>query len=440
MMTAIEVRRSGAVTVIGPDGPSAAGPVTVVRLGLSGGTLITDVRDATAIPTVEVSDADAASWWLFSLYGREAADRILQFAQSQSSGGEDDADGALSLDFDPPESTTAGHVRRLALALWLRRWWPTTSEQTPELREWLLDAEAGALGFALEDMLDRRHDVAVRLLEPHALRIAVNLFDHNARAGGSPADERIDAVLVDAAVAALEVGDPDAEGMAVLSDAERAVRDSDAEVHRLRAALDDELGFAALVELMRVERSRPVADEMAFSAGGGDVLTGGRADAAQSDGVVRGRAPVDPRSVPARVFSAADDAITWTMRALEGRVRCDVTVALASAAPLASEYSARVEVGGRTASVVLTQDDDLLYARCELDGDPSGDELLVSVFASDGPFGSIAARPTADRRRDRDEIAAVVQSRAQAARSGPRDGWDAPFAAELAFAATVAVL
>lgn len=429
-MTVLTLRRHGVYTIVEPERPAGPDDITTVRLGLSGGALVFDVTEAAPLPRVEVFDIDAASWWLFSLYGYAAAERIVQFAQAADDDAAQPEPEALPVEHGPRLDA----LRRLALALWMRRWWPSPSADVADMREWLLDAEAGILADDLEIALDRDRALAERLLAPHLERIAANLADHDARLDAGLVDTRIDEVLRAAATVALDVVDPAEEGYDDLDTIERAVRRADELAVELRSELDRDDALAAAIDALAdagVVFPDPDEEHELYALAAGDGEDGSL--------VQRGWAPVDPRAVAPRILSTADDAIAWEVHETDGGVRCDVTVQTAPAADLAKigRFFARVDQGASSSVVALQRLGGQLYGEVWLDASVDGRTIEVTVYDGIDGFDGVAPRSADARARERDAIARIIGARTRAAEAGPQEGWQRPFAAELGSAAKV---
>ncbi|TQJ30700.1 hypothetical protein [Microbacterium sp. SLBN-146] len=429
-MTVLTLRRHGVSTIVEPERSARVDDITTVRLGLSGGALVFDVTDADSLPRVEVFDIDAASWWLFSVYGYAAAERIVEFAHAADDGHEEPAAEELAGERGPRLDS----LLRLALALWMRRWWPTPSAAVPELTEWLLDAEAGVLADDLEIALDRDRALAERLLAPHLERMAANLAAHDARLDASPVDARIDQVLRAAAAVALDVVDPAEPGFDGLDAIDRAVRHADDLTTRLRSGLADDDALAAAIDAIvnaGLESSEPGEEHEIYALAAGDDDEGSL--------VQRGSAPVDPRAVAPRILSTADDAIVWEVHATAGGLRCDVTVQTSPAAELAKigRFFARVDQDGSSSVVALQRLGGQLHGEVWLDASIGDRSLVVTVYDGIDGFDGVAPRSADLRARERDAIARIIGARARVASAGPQDGWQGPFAAELGASAKV---
>jgi len=437
-MTTLTARRRNRYTVVAPAEIADFSSITSVRLGLAGGTLVFDVQEHDPVASVEIFDADAAAWWLFSLYGVEAAETILDIA----AGDREDAPDPILVEV--VHGALADRLRRLALALWLRRWWPQPSDSVPVCLEWLLDAEAAVLASGAEHALDRSIDLSAQLLEPHLISLALNLGDHEARIDGSVIDGVIDAVVVEAAQIALEVSDPDADGYAVLEEIEARIRATDSAASEFRARLDDEGGAGLLASLSGAALSAGETmysddDLFALAAGGSDDLEA-RKDAAEGSAVPSGTLPVDPRAVPPRVLSSAEDAIRWSVDERDGSTGCRIEVEIAPGADprRTGPFFARVDRGGNTAVTALDFWDGVLVGTAWLETTGDLSDPAVTVYSGIDGYDAVAPRAADARRRDRDAIAALVAARnrrAVASTEATASRWDNPFAAELAHAA-----
>ncbi len=177
--------------------------------------------------------------------------------------------------------------------------------------------------------------------------------------------------------------------------------------------------------------------------------------------IARGSGTNDWRRYPPGFVDAAENAVSWTARALGARRQIEVDVVAHSAAPLAgAALAAEVHVnGGSPNRVPLTRRDDLWTGRADLALDPdlptgaTAPRIEVGVLLpgfdpgpdhADRPdhSGTPGAFGEAERRADRDAIRALVRRRLIAAAQprpyevSPHDAFSEPFLAEIAAAAT----
>lgn len=386
--------------------------IRTVRLALSGGVLQLDVEHPDPVPSIELIDLDAASWWLASVIGGAAAELLL-----------DETMPAEGTEFEAvPESETSlfDVLRRLALALWLKRWAPTSGVS----REWLLDAEAGVLAFRADDALDPGQPLAATLLEPVLSKLVSAASRHYQPLAGDGDGEIIAKTLVDALDAAVEVADPGTEGF------------------------DDALEVLGVISREEANITGALArfeSEVAENAGNLAVHAG-HTTAPAARVISEGCAPVDPLAVPARVISPRGTALGW--KVYQGGeadpesvgLRCELTAAAAeTAAPARRDLQARFDYGGRMAVADLRLDKfgELYRGEAWLDASASLNELEDAQLHVFGGVPGAEKRPprTYDQRiQDRDAVASVIAVRVEllderASDTAPQ--WSRPFATEL---------
>ncbi len=390
---------------------AGARDIRTVRLGLSGGVVEFNVLHVNPVPNIELTDLDAASWWLGAIIGHSAAEAVL---------GEQALPEGAELEVVPDaEASLFDVVRRLALALWLKRWAPAPFPGAKGLsREWLLDAEAGALAFKADDALDPGQALAANLLEPVLAQLVSVTARHYQGLAGDGAGGEVARVLLEALDAAIEVADPDTDGFDAAIDVLGVIARED-------ALIVDEL--ANLEEEIAEQKSR-----FAISLGDG---TGspGRA-------VANGSAPADPLVVPARVISVGSRALRWKIfqggEADPGSLglRCEVEVdPAASDTAKRHDLMARIDYGGRLALTELRFDHESGVYKGEawLDATASISELenlTLGVFGGVPGADTRRPRPYKERLADRDAVAEVMTAR----ESVDGSQWNRPFAAELA--------
>jgi hypothetical protein len=286
------------------DQPVAATPLVAV-LEVSGAVLSWTVDDpgdaATRITFTDLSRAD----WLWRVLGESghvaltsAVDRAAPVGEASRSielAGVDIVPGSV----DP--------LRRLAVGLWLRRWWPASRQDgIAGLDRALLDVEvalltAGAQGYFFDDTLDS--DV-VELLAPHATALITHVRDTDPRI--------LDLVRAGAGVAD-EVG---IEG---------------AGWPELYAALDDS---SVTVTMPSVRR-----DDYALAAGEGAGPRG-------AVPIARGVATINWSAVPPGIFDAGENTVDWSVEATGTAV-----VAVVRAAVIGPDPATGVEVRLRSGAI-----------------------------------------------------------------------------------------
>ena len=414
-MTDVTVgRRDGRLRIAAGPAPDAQ-QMRTVRLGVAGGVLAFEVGAADPVPVADLWDVDAAGWWLLSVYGADVAAAVADADVADDHG----EDRIVPVDASAPLLDT---VRRLGLALWMKRWCPVDTAGVPELSRWLLDVEAGLLAVDADHAVDPDLPLAAHLLAPHLGRIAANLAGHHARSGASGADEAIDGVLLRAASTALDIVPPATPGFDVLDRVERWVLAEEQGIQEALTGLDDALAALGLYEDRRV---------LAVVAGD---------DAEAGETLAAGVAPVDVRAVAAGVLSSADDAIAWSVHRDGGGLRCEVDVARpeATSAPLRlGELFVRVDQGAVVTAAVLDPGPDRYRAPRWLDATAPVEDLAVTVYGGVADAEAVPNRPVAERLADRDALRELVGRRAAAQKEADLTAWDRPFAAETLVLATV---
>ncbi|WP_340682408.1 hypothetical protein LCL61_27515 [Amycolatopsis coloradensis] len=304
---------------------------------------------------IELTDAAAAEPWLTRLAGAEAT--LVALGQ-----------GHIELPAQP-------ELGRLALLLWLRRWWPAgPSLGIPSLDPALLDLETAVATADVEGL-------------------AEGLLDGFE---ASPA-ELFDAAIADDAL--LAAGPPVAEEVRGLCT-------------RLAAWFDDE------DDVVRAETAAEMSARLGTATPGqrAYTLAAGLAPLAPGEGVLAsGRASVDWARVPPGILDAGEDTVTWRIVVAATATRLEIVVAGAFAdaaitafASHAGEPFAEVplELGaGRfSGTAELNETATRLAARVH-----SGQIAVVVGVAGEGVAGTTA--------EDRAEVVALVRARPPAART-----------------------
>ncbi|AUI59467.1 hypothetical protein [Amycolatopsis sp. BJA-103] len=298
---------------------------------------------------IELSDAGAAEPWLTRLVGAETSLTVLGQGQA-----------------DLPASPELG---RLALLLWLRRWWPASpSLGVPSLDPALLDLETAVATAAVEDLAEGLLDA----------------FE------ASPA-ELFDTAIADGAL--LAAAPPVAADVRSLCTRLAAWFDEQDDVVRAEAAAE---------VLVRLETAAPGQRAYALAAGAESGVPG--------EGLLTsGRASVDWARVPPGVLDAAEGTVTWRIvtAAATTRLEVDVTGAFADAALTA----VATHDGERFAEVPLALGAGRFTGTADLDDAASrlaasvhsGRIGLVVGVAAEGVAGTTA--------EDRAAVVALVRAR-----------------------------
>ncbi|OXM50480.1 hypothetical protein [Amycolatopsis alba] len=324
--------------------PVVAADGALIRFALA------DLLDGrTASMRVELSDAGAAEPWLTRLAGAETSLTVLGHGQA-----------------DLPARPELG---RLALLLWLRRWWPASpSLGVPSLDPALLDLETAVATADVEDL-------------------AEGLLDGFE---ASPAE------LFDTAIAA----------GALLAAAPPVAADVRGLCARLAAWFDDQddvvRAEAAAEMSARLENAAPGRRSYALAAGTDPAATG--------EGVLAsGRASVDWARVPPGILDAAENTVAWRIvtTAATARLEVDVAGAFADAAIAAvathdGEPFAEVPLALGAGRFTGTADLDAAATRLAA-GVHSGRITLVVGVAGEGVAGTTP--------EDRAQVVALVRAR-----------------------------
>ncbi|MFV0460529.1 MAG: hypothetical protein ACK5MT_17365 [Actinomycetales bacterium] len=162
----VNVGEGDVVEIVTADG--FPHPLFQVVLTVPGGELSYDMRDLTLPWLAVVHDSFSARWWVDALYGDPVLEAVEAAAASAGVGDQDPhaagggaADPGTVVD---PNSAGSG-LARLALGLWIRRFWPSPADDSiGPLDERLLDAELAALAWESELLLGPH--LARTLVEP----------------------------------------------------------------------------------------------------------------------------------------------------------------------------------------------------------------------------------------------------------------------------------
>ncbi|MEU9794793.1 hypothetical protein AB0E27_30050 [Streptomyces sparsogenes] len=392
-------------------GGEPAGPAfTRAVLDVAGAVLTWPVLGAPGLPAAQVHDAGRAQQWLWALYGERVAAAVHGCAAREPT----DVTVAAEV------TTLAGGAARLAFGHWAARWWPASYvEGIPGLEPDVLGLELAALTHQCQQLFDtafgdQPDDCAAELIEEHQAaldplvrwRLAPSQSDDTAR--------HLDSVL------------------RLVDDAGDSAGLDGPSLRHLRASLDQRRPVGTPVDLGTL-----FARHTGYAlAAGVPLVAGGRV-------ITRGSGSNDWRRYPPGFVDAAEEAVSWTARAVGARRRIEVEVVADVAAPAAGAHLvAEVRVdGGRAARVPLARRDDLWTGRADLDVDlglPSAampPRIEVGVLLPGFDPGPGAPGDAAHR----DAVRALARQRlAAAARPSPYDDTPlGPFLAEIAAAAAV---
>ncbi|WP_327111619.1 hypothetical protein OG206_02300 [Streptomyces sp. NBC_01341] len=378
-------------------------------LDVAGAVLEWPVLAVPRPPAAHVHDARRAQQWLWAFYG----ERVAAAVHDTMAG-----DGPDRILVGADATPLADSAARLALGHWAARWWPASyTDGIPVLDPDVLGLELAALTHVCQQLFDDRDDqpddCAADLVGEHraALDLLIRWWRAESRQTGTA--ERLEDVLRlidDVADRAGLVG-PDLRG--------------------LRSALDLPGPAAA-----PADPGPLFARKDAYALAAGEHRTGG------GRVITRGSGTNDWRRYPPGFVDSAEDAVSWTTRALGARRQIEVEVvahvaAPGSGTPLMAEFCVD---GGRPDRMPLARRDDVWTgtADLELPSEAVAASLDVGVllpgFDPDaGGAGEGAVRA------GRDAIRALARRRLAAARpyDSERRGVPEPFLAETA-AATAA--
>ncbi|MGW3645930.1 hypothetical protein [Streptomyces sp. NPDC000878] len=374
--------------------------------------------DPDRLPSAEIHDPGRAQQWLWALYGESVAAVVHDCGRATG-----DLTGVRVI---AHPTALAGSAARLALGHWAARWWPASyPDAIPALQPDLLGLELAALTHHCQQLFDGDGDYgddqpdgcAAELIAEHEAALDPLLQWWRGAPQQADVASHLESVL------------------RLIDDAADTAGLDGPALRELRSALDGR-GPAG-----------PQADPGAlFARPDGYALAAGEPLGAGGRLIARGQGTNDWRRYPPGFVDAAENAVTWTARALGARRRIEVEVVAHSAAPTAgASLVAEVQVnGGDPHRVPLTRRDDLWTGRRELDPDLLGGVptpsievgILLPGFdpAPGAPDGRIA--------RAREAVRALVRRRLTAATEptahdgSPHDTPSAPFLAETAAAAT----
>ncbi|MFF0095903.1 hypothetical protein ACFYSF_39130 [Streptomyces canus] len=305
-------------------------------LDVAGAVLTWPVLGAPGPPSAEVHDRGRAQQWLWALYGERVATAVHDRTAAEPDG--------VRVAADPTD--LAGSAARLALGHWAARWWPASyPDGIPALEADVLGLELAALTHRCQQLFDgegdQPDDCTAELIEEH--RDALDPLIQWWRAAPQSADtaRQLESVLrlIDHAADTIGLDGPD--------------------LRHLWSSLDQ-----------RSPAGVPVDPGSLFARhGGGYALAAGEQLVAGGRVIARGSGTNDWRRYPPGFVDAAEDAVSWTARALGARRRIEVEVVAHTAAPSAGvPLVAEVHVnGGGPNRVPLTRTDDRWTGRADLD-------------------------------------------------------------------------
>lgn len=397
-MVDVDVGRTddGTIRIVGTPGthrPVHRPVFAQAVLDVAGTVLVwPDVADL-GLPTAEVHDVGRAQQWLWAVYGEHVAAAVNACAAG-------DVDDALVV----AEATAlAGSATRLAFGHWAARWWPASYlDQIPALEPDLLGLELAALTYQCQQLFDlagdQPDDCVAELIDEHEAAIEKLIQWWHALPVHAATARSVEAVLrlIDAA-------------------ADNAGLDGTALRH-LRSSLDQPRQGAATVDVGALFSRR-----RDFALAAGDALT------ATGRVIARGTGVNDWRRYPPGLVDAAEDAVSWIVRAVGARRQIEVSVLAGVAAPaagasLVAEF--RVD-GGAPGRVRLGSGGDVWTGRADLEA-PAAEEVHADVLLPGFDPGA-----GDDVRVDREAIRDVARRRlTTAALPTPLGSPAGPFLAE----------
>ncbi|GAA0300178.1 hypothetical protein GCM10009540_19310 [Streptomyces turgidiscabies] len=398
-----DIEAYGDVVAVGPD-------FTRAVLDVAGAVLTWAVLDEPVLPSAEIHDVGRAQQWVWALYGEGVAAAVHDCAAGRT-------DVQVTAEVTAPQGAAA----RLGLGHWATRWWPASySDGIPALEPDLLGLESAALTHRCQQLFDdggdQPDDCAAELIEEHgaALDPLIQWWREAGRA--SDTGRRLESVL------------------RLLDDAADSAGIDGPALRHLRSALEGHgpAGTAA-------------GSGTPFSRRAGYTLAAGETAVAGGRVIARGSGVNDWCRYPPGFVDAAEDAVSWTARALGARRLTEVeALAELSAPATGTSLVAEVRVnGGDPHRAPLTRRDDLWTGYADLSPDLSAAlrtprvEVGVLLPGFD-PGPGTPSSP--DGRAERDAVRALVRRRlTTAARppandANPNDGFPAPFLAETAAA------
>ncbi|MFH8989608.1 hypothetical protein [Streptomyces sp. NPDC017940] len=417
---------------IGDGSAPARGPdFTRAVLDVAGAVLTWPVLGAPGPPSAQVHDAGRAQQWLWALYGERVALAVHERATGRAAG------SPARVRVPADLTALAGDAARLALGHWTARWWPASyPDGIPVLAPDVLGVETAALTHRCQQLFDdggdQPDDCAAELVDEHRAALAPLIQWWHAAPPSTPTARRLEAVLflVDAAADAAGLDGP-------------ALR-------HLRAALAE-----------RPSTGAPADPGTLFARRTGYALAAGAPTAAGGRVIARGAGTNDWRRYPPGFVDAAEDAVSWTARALGAQRRIEVEVLAHGRAPAGAPLVAEVCVNGvHRGRVPLARRDDLWAGHGDLDlnGGPAPGVQLPRVEVAvvlpgfdPGPAPEPSIGPDAvpgagavDDRAARDAVRALARRRLAAAAPDlpydvpPHAAASVPFLAETAAAAIAA--
>ncbi|WP_327320128.1 hypothetical protein [Streptomyces sp. NBC_01235] len=405
------------VVAVGPD-------FTWAVLDVAGAVLTWPVLGDPGPPSAEVHDPGRAQQWLWALYGERVAAAVHDRAEGEPAGVRVAADS----------TALAADAARLGLGHWAARWWPASyTDGIPALEPDVLGLELAALTHRCQQLFDadgdQPDDCVAELIEDHQAALDPLIEWWRAASRSADTARHLESVL------------------RLIDDAaDNAGLDGPA-LRRLRSSLDQ-----------RRPAGVPVDPGVLFARHDGYALAAGERLVEGGRLIARGAGTNDWRRYPPGFVDAAENAVSWTARALGARRQIEVEAVAHGAAPTTgTSLVAEIHVnGGHPNRVPLARRDDVWTGLADVDLGPNPGlsagampprvEVGVLLPGFDPGPGPGPDRPgtsgEAVGRVDRDAIRTLVRQRLTAAAQPlaydplPHDASLGPFLAETAAVAT----
>ncbi|MDX3002758.1 hypothetical protein PWY87_13810 [Kribbella solani] len=352
----------GTISLVPAAPTTGTADFTHAVLDVAGAVLTWSVLDGPTLPTAHIHDPVSAQQWLWALYSEQVAT----------------AEVAVVTEV-PALARTAG---RLAFAHWAARWWPASYlDGIPDLNPAVLALETAALTHQCQQLFDD-DDCIPELIEEHQSALVPLLHWLHSPSITSPVARQLVEVLrlIDDAA--------DCAGLDSLA------------LRTLHASLAQESDITSANELIARKS--------------GYALAAGAQHAGTGRLIARGNGINDWRRYPPGFVDAAEEAISWTLRAQGARRQLDIEVVAHPSAPTGTPLAAEVRLpaGSRPDQaepprIRLTRQDDSWTGQADITL-PSPEQLLIGVEVLLPGFDPGAA---ADASADRAAIRNLARER-----------------------------
>ncbi|MCX5264622.1 hypothetical protein [Streptomyces sp. NBC_00199] len=411
---------------------------TSAVLDVAGAVLSRPVLADPGLPSAWIHDVERAQHWLWALYGERVAAAVHAHAAGETA----------EVRVRAQATALGGAAARLGLGHWAARWWPAShSDGIAALEPDVLGLELAALTHRCQQLFDgeddQPDDCAAALIEEHRTALDALVQWWHAAPGPSDTARRLEGVLrlIDAAADNTGLDGP---ALRRLRSALERRGPAGAPTPSGGPAAEGAPGAAEIPAGLAALLARP----------GGYALAAGERIGAAGRVIARGSGTNDWRRYPPGFVDAAENAVSWTARALGARRHVEAQVVAHPAEPTAgATLVAEVHVdGGGPHRIPLTRQDDVWTGHTDLTPQLStgavSPRVEVGVLLPGFDPGSPGARESAADRDRRDAVRAMVRRRLTAAATSPvvlssaahdrspLDACSAPFLAETAAAAT----